>query len=82
MAASVVGLLAEAQLRALQKFEEKLGGSYMGLSVAARAARRAGLLSSCSSRRLERLDIAMHVARHTTVARLEAMLSDLAAELD
>ena len=77
MSLSAVGLLAGAQQASLAFLGEVLNQDFMGLSVAARAARRAGLLSSQEARRLVRLDEAAHVARHATSPRMEALLTGM-----
>ena len=82
MSEHVVGVIAEAHLAALQAIESKMGATYMGLAVAARSARRAGRISVRICRRLERLDMAWHVVRHTTSGRLTELANELSADLE
>ncbi len=58
---ALLGWVHGAALRALCK---RLDGDFEGLSVAARAAKRVGLLEAPAVKKLERLDEAFHAARH------------------
>ena len=79
--ADVIGVLTSTHISALQSIETALGGTFMGLAVAARTAKRANRLSPKTCRRLERLDLAMHVARHATAGRMAELLDQVATEL-
>ena len=57
------------------------GGDHQGLSVAAREARRRGLLSGTMARKFANLDISTHMARHKTRARMVAFLDELSADV-
>ena len=79
--AGVVGLLADTQHTAMQVVSAPTGGDHQGLSVAAREARRRGLLSGTMANKLANLDISAHMARHTTRARMAAFLVALSADV-
>ena len=79
--ADVIGVLTSSHISALQAIETALGGTFMGLAAAARTAKRARRLTPRTCRRLERLDLAMHVARHATTGRMAELLEEVAAEL-
>ena len=79
--ASVIGLLAEAQLLLLQDLSASLPGDFVGLSVASRAARRRGLISSATMKKIIRVDEAAHVVRHSTHERLSAFIQSVQTEL-
>ena len=79
--AAIVGLLAETQHEALVLLNEVLGCSTEGLTVAARMAKRRRFVSSASAKRLERLDIAAHVSRHSTHQKMSLILQQLRADI-
>ena len=81
--ASVVELLAGAQFNALSAISDALGeaADFQGLTMAAKCARRRGLVSPNLARRLERLDMAAHVARHCTRGRMQAIVAELVRAL-
>ena len=80
-AMSVVGLLADAQHSALTVLASLFDQNFEGLSVAARAARRAGRISPGLAKKLERLDLAAHFARHATAQKVRILADALDAEL-
>ena len=80
-AQDVVGLLADAQFRALIALANKLNADFIGLSAAARSARRAKVICPNTARKLERLDVAAHFARHATVQRMEHFLAQIVAQI-
>ena len=75
--ADVVGLLASGQQCALAALSSRLGQPFTGLTAAARAARRQGVLSSSMVRKCERLDVAAHYARHCTSEKMGEFLGFL-----
>ena len=78
---SVVGLLADAQHSALTVLASLFDQNFEGLSIAARAARRAGRISPGLAKKLERLDVAAHFARHATAQKVRHLADALDAEL-
>jgi len=56
-------------------------GDFIGLTVAARAAKRKGLISSGASKLMERLDVAFHFNDHATESRCRSILGRLNREL-
>ena len=80
-AMSVVGLLTDAQHSALTVLASLFDQNFEGLSVAARAARRAGRISPGLAKKLERLDLAAHFARHATAQKVRILADALDAEL-
>ena len=76
-----VGLLAEGQHFALSTLCGVLGADYQGLSVAARAACRAQVISKPTSKRLQRLDEAAHWARHVSRQRIDRLGDELSEEI-
>ena len=74
---SVVGLLADAQHASLAALSQVLAQDYEGLTVAARAAKRAGRIPAALAKKLERLDVAAHFARHITAQRVHALVSQI-----
>ena len=78
---NVVELLAGAQHRALAMLSAATLRPHIGLSVAARSAKKNGMLSLAKAKQLVRLDEAAHWARHATEQRLEDFLSDLSSVL-
>ena len=81
MAESVVGLFAAAQHASLATLSAQMGVNYEGLSVAARAGRKAQLISQSLAKRLVRLDVAAHFVRHMTSAKVAEIAASLAHEL-
>jgi len=79
--ASVVGLLAQGQQAALAILAERLDTDFQGLSVAARRARKQGIITAATTKRLVALDGAAHFARHVTTKRIESLISGLADEM-
>ena len=77
----VVGLLADAHHAALCRLASLTGDDFTGLAVAARVCRRKQVISTTKTRKLERVDVAMHVVRHLTAQRVTSFLSDLDHEL-
>ena len=82
MACGAVGILAEAQHSALSLIAGALEKDFLGLSVAARAARKVGMLSARDMRRLVRLDEAAHFARHATTPRMDAFLAGVRVDIE
>jgi hypothetical protein len=78
--ASATALLAELHGRCTRAIEDRVG-VHDGLTTASRSARRRGLVSPATARRMERLDVAMHVVRHISTARVQLVADDLLAEL-
>ena len=79
---SVVELLAGAPFKALSALSDALGGADpQGLTIAAKWARRRGLISPNIARRMERLDLAAHMVRHCTGARMQAIMLELDSAL-
>ena len=81
MVQSVVELLAGAQHSDLSILSHALRRDHVCLSVVAREATRAGLVSGSQARKLVRLDEAAHWARHVTAERLQGFLAHLSAEV-
>lgn len=77
----VVGILSAAQHSSLCLLSDTMQSDFIGLAVAARAARRSGVISGVMARKLERLDFATHIARHATKQRMNGFLSTLVAEV-
>ena len=77
----VVELLAGAQHRSFATLSEALGESFEGLTVAARMARRQGLLTPALARQCERLDVAAHFTRHITAQKAQSFLCRLHDEI-
>eukprot|EP00930_Biecheleria_cincta_P028420 TRINITY_DN19839_c0_g1_i1.p1 TRINITY_DN19839_c0_g1~~TRINITY_DN19839_c0_g1_i1.p1 ORF type:complete len:212 (-),score=39.94 TRINITY_DN19839_c0_g1_i1:242-826(-) len=59
----------------------KLGSPFDGVRSAARAAFRAGILSSLRKRKITELDVAYHIVRHITAASSKKFVDDLVMEL-
>ena len=59
----------------------QLGSHFDGVSSAARAAFRAGSLSSSRKRKITELDVAYHLVRHITAASSKKFMDDLVMEM-
>ena len=79
---TVVALLADGQHTAVTVLSSRLGRSYEGLSAAAKAARRLGLISAAMAKKCERLDVAAHWARHCTSQKVDDFVSQLQRAID
>ena len=77
----LVGLLADAQSRCLVLLCDKMNFDGEGLTVAAREAKRRGLVTGPMCKKLGRLDIAAHVARHFTRTRSQRFVENLSGLL-
>ena len=76
----VLALLSELHGMCTRQLEEVVG-VHDGLTTAARAAKKRKAISARMARRMERLDIATHFARHISGARVALVAGELAAEL-
>ena len=76
------GLLAEAHGSCLRLLAEALQADVAGLSIAARAARRKGIVDNQMARTLERLDIATGFVRHITITKGNKLVGQLQEQLD
>ena len=77
---SVTSLMAELHGLCTRALEARVG-VHDGLTTAARTARRRGLLSRATARRMERVDVAAAYVRHISTARVELVFGELAREL-
>ena len=78
--ASAAALLAELHGRTFRRLTLEVGDR-MGLTVAAREARRQRRITPTLARKLERLDIATHFAQHINAVKIEAVQAWLEEEL-
>ena len=76
--ADAVVLLGRTQHRTLCMLSALLGGTFEGVTVAARSAKNKGLISPALARRCERLDGAAHFARHATAEKMHSFLLSFA----
>eukprot|EP00969_Alexandrium_andersonii_P221948 9802902-Alexandrium_andersonii.AAC.1 len=74
-------LIASVHGSAFRALSNHLDADVQGLTIAARLARKRGLLSAGLARRLERLDIAFAVSRHINKKKGKDLLGELYAEL-
>ena len=77
----VQALLAWAHGRALRQLSRRLNFEYEGLTVAARAARRAKLIGDKMAKRLEKLDVSFHVVCHVSWPKVRGFVKDLMQEM-
>ena len=79
----VTALLGWATVQAAKAIGKHLAGSFDGLPTAARAARRAKLITNRTARQCERLEIASHYARHDSAspAKITEFLEQVIKEL-
>ena len=75
--AGAVGILAETHAASLRCLCDHLGEHHQGLAIAARRARRCGILDNGLAKKLTNLDLAMAFIRHTTVPGAQGFLSTL-----
>lgn len=75
------GVIADCHFRSLQLLTDALRSDYDGLSSAARAARRMRYIDDATAKKLVRLDVASHVARHLTTARAGSFVGGLETQL-
>ena len=80
MAVSASALVFGTHGECLRRLCDRIG-DYDGLAAAARAARRLGLISSTTAKRVERVDIAFAVVRHINSAKVAKFLRGLDHEL-
>eukprot|EP00929_Paragymnodinium_shiwhaense_P067487 TRINITY_DN33962_c0_g3_i1.p1 TRINITY_DN33962_c0_g3~~TRINITY_DN33962_c0_g3_i1.p1 ORF type:complete len:267 (-),score=31.92 TRINITY_DN33962_c0_g3_i1:62-862(-) len=80
-AAGVAALLAEAHGDALRQLTEVLNFDAVGLTSAARRAKRQSIISSTLAKKLEKLDIAFAVSRHITRPKITQLSSELALQI-
>ena len=78
--ASAAALLADLHGAALRRLSSVVG-DVVGLTVAAREARRRRRVSPYLARKLERIDVAMHYSQHITPAKVGSLLAVLNGEL-
>ena len=81
MQSDATSILAYGQHRLMCLFSTALDASFEGVTIAARTAKQRGLLPSDMARTCERLDVAAHCARHSTVARMDLFIQEVAAAL-
>ena len=74
-------LLASLHGRALRLLTDRLGHTCQGLAVAARKARRAGLLDNRAAKKATQVDIAFAMVRHITKSKCEDFLCQLTQSL-
>ena len=77
----VPGILADLHSAAFRQISTALAEDHIGLTVAARSAKRAGIISPAQAKRLERLDISLHFVRHLTSQRAASILETLTKEV-
>ena len=81
MQSDATSILAYGQHQLACLLSTALDASFEGISIAARAARQRGLLPPDMARNCERLDVAAHWARHSTVAKMDLFIKEVAAAL-
>jgi hypothetical protein len=77
----VAGLLASLPGRLLRTLSRKASRDFQGLSQAARWHRCRGFLGEELTKKLHRIDVALHVVRHLTAPRASAFIQAVLGEL-
>ena len=72
-----VALIADLHGTLLRRLSDQCGVHFSGLELAARVARKRGLITDRMAKKVRKVDAAFNVARHITVASCREMLEEL-----
>ena len=81
MALPIDGLMASVRGQAFRILVDATGEHYQGLSIAARRARKLGIIDDAMAKKLVQVDIAAAIVRHLSTISVEKFIVGLTAQL-